>query len=213
MNSKMIPKKSKRETLQKFLPDGTVDTILNYFSHYKVKFKIVKPRKTKLGDFRALASGGIPEITVNGDLNQYSFLVTTVHEFAHLKTFLEHRFSVQPHGKEWKENFIELMLPILDLKVLPKDVENALIKSFTNMKASSCTDTNLYRALRNYDDLHPDEILLEQISKNSTFVLQNKSYKKGPLRRTRFLCEELESGKSYLINALATIKPIEIDGE
>jgi len=213
VNSKMIQKKSKRDTLQKYLPEGTVDAILDYFSLYKVKFKIVKPRKTKLGDFRALASGGIPEITVNGDLNKYSFLVTTVHEFAHLKTFLEHRFSVRAHGKEWKQNFVELMVPILDLKVLPKDVENALVQSFTNVKASSCTDRNLYRVLRNYDDFNPGEILLEQISKNSTFVLQNKRYRKGPLRRTRFLCEELESGKSYLINALATIKPIEIDGE
>lgn len=213
MNSKIIPKKSKKETLQKFLPDGTVDAILLYFSTYKVKFKIVKPRKTKLGDFRVSANGGTPEITVNGDLNKYSFLITTVHEFAHLKTFLEHRFNIQPHGKEWKRNFVELMVPILDLKVLPADIENALIKSFTNVKASSCTDTNLYRVLRKYDDLHPDEILLEQISKNSTFVLHNKSYKKGPLRRTRFLCEELESGKSYLINALATIKPIDTDGK
>ncbi len=210
MKPKINQKKSKKETLEKFLPDGTIDSILVFFSTYKVKFKIVKPRKTKLGDFRAFPNGETPEITVNGDLNKYSFLVTTVHEFAHLKTFLEHRFNAQPHGKEWKQNFVELMVPILDLKVLPQDVENALIQSFTNVKASSCTDKNLYRVLRNYDNLHPDEILLEQISKNSTFVLHNKSYKKGPLRRTRFLCEELESGKSYLINALATIKPVRI---
>lgn len=213
MNLKLRPKRTKREILQKYLPEGTIDVILLYFATYKVKFKVVKPRKTKLGDFRSVPNGGTPEITVNGDLNQYSFLVTTVHEFAHLKTFLEYKFSVQPHGKEWKKNFVELMIPVLDLKVLPKDVENALIQSFTNVKASSCTDANLYRVLRNYDDLNPGEILLEQISKNSTFVLQNKSYRKGPLRRTRFLCEELESGKSYLINALAIIKPIEIDGE
>jgi hypothetical protein len=37
-------------------------------------------------------------------------------------------------------------------------------------------------------------------------VLQGRSYRKGILRRTRFLCEDLENGKKYLINALANVK-------
>lgn len=211
MNGKIRTKLTQRQVLSKYLPEGTIDTILMYFTEYKVKFRIVKPRKTKLGDFRVGPQQSVPEITVNGDLNKYLFLVTTVHEFAHLKTYLDHRFSVSPHGKEWKQNFVNMMLPFLELNVLPKDIENALMQSFVQVKASSCTDIQLHRVLKKYDEFDSNEILLEQISKNSTFVLQNKVFKKGTLRRTRFLCEEIGTGKSFLINALAVVTPIEID--
>lgn len=204
-------KKKMELVLQKYLPEGTVPYTIDLLLKYPVKFRIVKPRKTKLGDFRTAPDQQIPEITINGDLNKYAFLVTTIHEIAHLKTWMKHKHQVNPHGKEWKQNFIDLMFPVVELNVLPKDVENALINSFTNVKTSSCTDQRLNRVLRNYDDFHGDEILLEEISKNSTFVLQNKVFRKGDLRRTRFLCQELESGKKYLINALATVKLIELN--
>lgn len=206
MNRSKNSKQSIKDVLIKYLPEGTENVVMSYFEQYKVRFKIVKPRKTKLGDFRVSPDSIIPEITVNGNLNKYSFLITTVHEFAHLKTYLEHKFRVSPHGKEWKDNFIQLMLPIIDLKVLPADITNALIQSFVNVKASSCTDVKLHRVLKNYDDFNSNEILLEELSKNSTFVLGNQVFQKGNLRRTRYLCEEIGTQKKYLINALAIVK-------
>ncbi len=206
MNRSKNSKQSIKDVLIKYLPEGTENVVISYFEQYKVRFKIVKPRKTKLGDFRVSPDSIIPEITVNGNLNKYSFLITTVHEFAHLKTYLEHKFRVSPHGKEWKDNFIQLMLPIIDLKVLPADITNALIQSFVNVKASSCTDVKLHRVLKNYDDFNSNEILLEELSKNSTFVLGNQVFQKGNLRRTRYLCEEIGTQKKYLINALAIVK-------
>lgn len=206
MNRSKNSKQSIKDVLIKYLPEGTENVVMSYFEQYKVRFKIVKPRKTKLGDFRVSPDSIIPEITVNGNLNKYSFLITTVHEFAHLKTYLEHKFRVSPHGKEWKDNFIQLMLPIIDLRVLPADITNALIQSFVNVKASSCTDVKLHRVLKNYDDFNSNEILLEELSKNSTFVLGNQVFQKGNLRRTRYLCEEIGTQKKYLINALAIVK-------
>ena len=120
---------------------------------------------------------------------------------------------MNPHGKEWKHNYVQLMLPFLDNQLLPKDVESALVRSFENVKASSCSDTHLHRVLRNYDKIDSDEILLEQLSKNVIFALQGRVFRKGMLRRTRFLCEDVENGKKYLISALATVKKIEEDGE
>lgn len=213
MNRSKNSKQSIKDVLIKYLPEGTENVVMSYFEQYKVRFKIVKPRKTKLGDFRVSPDSIIPEITVNGNLNKYSFLITTVHEFAHLKTYLEHKFRVSPHGKEWKDNFIQLMLPIIDLKVLPADITNALIQSFVNVKASSCTDVKLHRVLKNYDDFNSNEILLEELSKNSTFVLGNQVFQKGNLRRTRYLCEEIGTQKKYLINALAIVKLAENNEE
>lgn len=213
MTNKRASKLTQKEILSRYLPEGTIDPLMIYFSKYKVRFKIVKPRSTKLGDFRVRSKGETPEITVNGNLNPYSFLITTVHEFAHLKTYLEHSFRVSPHGNEWKQNFVALMFPFVELNILPKDIETALLKSFVNVKASSCTDIHLQRVLKSYDTIDSNEIILEQISKNSTFALQDKVFRKGVLRRTRFLCEELATGKNYLINALATVKPIEEHGK
>ncbi|NBR15742.1 MAG: sprT domain-containing protein, partial [Crocinitomicaceae bacterium] len=114
---------------------------------------------------------------------------------------------VNPHGEEWKNAFRELLIPVLDSKQLPKEVEKALWKSFTNTKASSCSDLNLSRALRQHDK--PSEaITLEQIPYQSTFSINGKLFKKGNLRRSRYLCTDLNSGKQYLVHALANIKLI-----
>jgi predicted SprT family Zn-dependent metalloprotease len=78
-------------------------------------------------------------ITVNGDLNPYSFLITTLHEFAHLHTYLKYGTRVAPHGEEWKNCYRKLLLPIIDSKKLPNDIEKVLMNSLISTKASSCT--------------------------------------------------------------------------
>ncbi|MFM7757709.1 MAG: hypothetical protein ACKO6J_02140, partial [Crocinitomicaceae bacterium] len=67
-------------TLQKFVPDGFQYHLAKLIVQGQVKFKIVNGRKTKLGDFRVSSSLELPVITVNGDLNKYSFLITALHE-------------------------------------------------------------------------------------------------------------------------------------
>jgi len=208
--SNLMDKTTKiKKVLTKYVPNETEDYLVSLFALYPVSFKIVAPRKTKLGDFRIISSTSIPQITVNGDLNEFAFLVTTIHEFAHLKTWMEHKNRVKPHGTEWKKNFIQLMLPIIELKILPKDVEIALINSFANMKASSCSDIQLNRTLKKYDKFAESEVTLEKLPKYANFTLGVRAYKKGELRRTRYLCTDLHSGKQYLIHKLATVEKIE----
>jgi hypothetical protein len=131
-----------------------------------------------------------------------------VHEFAHLNTYLEFGRSVAPHGNEWKNHYRKLLLPVLDKKILPKDIENALINSLINTKASSCADIPLMRVLKNYDQQNESHVFLENIEKNRRFILQEKEFIKGDLRRKRFLCEEINSKKKYLIHTLAEVIPI-----
>ena len=83
----MSKKKEKyRMVLSKYLPANFIEIVVELLVKHPVKFRVAKPRKTKLGDFRANRDG-LHQITVNGDLNPYSFLITTIHEFAHLVTF------------------------------------------------------------------------------------------------------------------------------
>ena len=179
---------------------------------HPVTFKIVKPRKTKLGDFRVNSRTEKPQITVNGDLNKYSFLITTLHEFAHLINFKENGPYVAAHGQEWKDIYSNLILPTIESKKLPEDIETALLNSLINVKASSCSDVNLNRTLIRYDEKNEEQDTLESLDKNSIFDLNGRLFRKGNLRRTRFYCTEIDSNKGYLVHGLAQVKEIK-DGK
>jgi hypothetical protein len=193
------------QSLARFLPVHFVEYVTDLFLASDVRFSIVRSRATKLGDFRAGFNGEKHRITVNGDLNPYSFLVTTLHEFAHLRTFNLHGTRVLPHGEEWKREFRKLLLPVIDSKELPTELEKALVNSLTNMKASSCTDHNLSRVLMTFDKPSPDKTILEDLPPDSAFLLNGREFIKGPLRRKRYVCREVSSNKSYLVSSLAQV--------
>lgn len=197
-----------RTNFKKFVPEEFVELIVELLIAHPIKFKIVPPRKTKLGDFRYGSKLEKPEITINGNLNPYAFLITTLHEFAHLHTFLEYGNTVSPHGKEWKNSYQKLLLPIIESRKLPQDIEKVLMNSLINVKASSCSDINLSRVLKNYDEAKEGVKLVEELPKNAIFVLNGREYIKGDLRRKRYLCTEMISKRQYLVNALAEVIPI-----
>src|SRR6056297_446010 len=99
-----------RKTLQKYLPERAVTPVMGMIKAYQIQLKIVNQRQSKHGDYR-LKSDGFHQITVNSNLNKYRFLITTVHEVAHLLAFKTYGFSILPHGVEWKRTFQKLMLP------------------------------------------------------------------------------------------------------
>ena len=210
MKNPIIRKREKvLEGFKKFLPSGFEEIVVDLFLESPVKFKIVPPRKTKLGDFSVGLGREKPQITINGDLNPYSFLITTLHEFAHLHTFQQYGNRVNPHGEEWKTNFRKLLVPVINSGKLPKDIEITLVNSLISLKASSCTDLKLSRVLKKYDEIKEGFQILENLHKNSIFVLNGRQFIKGELRRKRFLCQESISKKMYLVNALAEVQPIE----
>ena len=205
----MESKKARYERiLQRYLPDPFVEMVIDLLLEHTVQFKIVKPRKTKLGDFRSQNKHGKAQITINGDLNPYSFLVTTLHEFAHLTVYLEFGHRVSPHGKEWKLHYTRLLLPVIDHPDTPEVLRAALMRSTTNMKASSCTDQQLQRTLHTFDSRNDNLTPLEKLPKNSTFALNGKTFEKGILRRTRYLCTDVNSKRQYLVSALAHVEHI-----
>ncbi len=205
---------SRQERLEKqlkpYLPEGFASMITALLLKHPVRFAITPPRSTKLGDYRAPGPGEKHHrISVNGDLNPYSFLVTTLHEFAHLETYIRFGNRVKPHGEEWKQVYRELLWPAISTGKLPQPIEHALMRSLTNTKASSCSDTQLSRVLRRYDPEDKRETALEELPKNATFALQGRHFRKGELRRTRYICEEIASRRNFLIHALAAVHHIE----
>lgn len=195
------------KVLRKYIPEEYVSYVVDLLIQHPVQFRVSKPRKTKLGDFRAERSG-LHKITVNGDLNPYSFLVTTIHEFAHLVTFNEHGPYVKPHGKEWQNTYSRMLYPVVEMGHLPEDVATAIERSLLNVKASSTSDQKLHRVLMKYDKPQEGMVTLESLPTDCVFELGGKTYRKGNLRRTRFVCTNTKNYRKYLISALAQVKRI-----
>lgn len=192
-----------------FLPKETSIYIAEFLIVKVVHFTVSKKRKTKLGDYRHPYKGSPHKISVNGDLNRYSFLITTLHEMAHLTTFEQYGHHAKPHGEEWKNEFKKISEPILAKQVLPTDVTLALNNYLKNAKASSCSDDRLYRVLKRYDKRVG--IHLEELKTGAIFKLNGKTFVKGKKLRSRFECDELSSRKKYRVLGLAEVVEITAD--
>lgn len=195
----------KKDILQKYLPKESVCLVIDLTERYPCHLKIVNKRKSKHGDFKRFRDGKV-QITINNDLNPYRFLLTLVHEFAHLVTFKEHK-SVKPHGEEWKRNFKMLMLPFLSPIVFPDEILSLLAKHLINPKASSDADINLALAFRSYDQV-TDKTLIFEIPDKSKFQYRNKTFVKGKKRRTRYECVEILTHRKYIFHPHAEVELI-----
>lgn len=192
------------------MPEAAAPIVSQWILETGCRFRVAKSRSTKLGDYRAPFQGKTHQISVNHDLNPYAFLITTVHEFAHLKTWTQHKDRVKPHGREWKNNFKELMTPFFKLQILPHDVTISLLQYMDNPAASSCTDLNLYRTLKKYDQGANDVITVESVPTDSIFSIKNgRVFQKKEKLRKRFKCIELSTGRLYLFHPIAEVFPVQ----
>jgi predicted SprT family Zn-dependent metalloprotease len=193
--------------LQDYLPEGSFDEVVFYLQQYKVHLTISRQRQSILGDYRHAHSTKNHRISVNGNLNKYSFLITLLHELAHLFTFEKYGNKVQSHGREWKDEFSKILARFLSKKIFPADIQKALLNTLQNPAASSCGDEKLLRVLHNYDEKEPGVYFVEQIPEGATFVIKgDRVFKKGEKIRKRFKCVEIKTGKYYLFSAVYEVK-------
>lgn len=193
--------------LAKYLPERAVDPVFELIKTHGVYLKIVSERVTRHGDYRRLPNGQ-HQITVNSNLNKYRFLITTVHEIAHLVAFQKYGRYIKPHGKEWKFTFQHLMLPFITPEIFPADLLPILAKHFKNPKASSDTDAHLSVALKSYDP-KDDKNYIFEIPLGSVFRIHNgKVFQKGQKRVKRYECKEISTGRIYIFQPNAKIELI-----
>ncbi|QBR12715.1 sprT domain-containing protein [Sphingobacterium sp. CZ-2] len=196
--------------LSKYIPEAAAPIISQWINDTACRFKVTKSRSSKLGDYRSPFKNEPHQITINHDLNPFSFLITTVHEFAHLKTWQNHKNKVRPHGTEWKNNFKGLMDPFIRLNLFPADVTSALVKYMNNPAASSCTDLNLYKTLKNYDSKREEIVTIDTLEFQQYFSIKSgRIFQKQEKLRKRYKCLEVSSQRIYLFHPIAEVFPIE----
>src|SRR5688572_17327409 len=132
----------KKETplymLEHFLPERTFEMVAPYFKSHTIHLTLTHERKSVLGDYRQ-PTKEYPHhrISLNINLNKYSFLITLIHEIAHLLTWVHFKDDAPPHGKEWKTQFRHMLIPFIGKGIFPGDVERALLAYIRNPAAST----------------------------------------------------------------------------
>ena len=206
MSKKQVP----IHALAAYLPDNCCDEVLEELHRYKVHLTITRHRQSILGDYRHAFKDKAHRISVNGNLNKFSFLITLLHELAHLYTFEKYGNRVSPHGIEWKSFFSEILSVFVKKKIFPADIESALNKTLKNPAASSCGDEQLLRVLRNYDAKKDNHCLIEQLPIGTQFVIKgNRKFIKESKVRSRYKCLEIDTKKYYLFHGLYEVQLLE----
>ncbi|MBR2647602.1 MAG: SprT-like domain-containing protein [Sediminibacterium sp.] len=196
------------QELSKFLPEGSFDPVVQYLHQYKVHLTVSKARKSVLGDYRHAIQGNNHRISVNGNLNVYEFLITLLHELAHLLTFEQYGPRVAAHGKEWKTCYSRLLSHFISLQIFPPDIEKELKISMKAPAATANGEVALMQVLRAYNKNAPSgKTLLSNLPEGALFKLDSgKIFRKGQLRRKRYECIELRTGAVYTVSGLAEVQ-------
>ena len=196
------------QALANYLPEGAFEPVVQLIHQYKVHLTVTRARKSVLGDYRHPFMGSNHKITVNGNLNQYEFLITLLHELAHLLCFEQHRNRVEAHGKEWKNIYGSLLKAFIDLDLFPDDITKSLKKTLLNPAATANGETALLLVLRRYNPLKKaGVVVLAHLADGTLFKeIKGRTFRNIKLRRKRIECIEIATGNIYLFSALSEVE-------
>ena len=184
------------------VPPNSVKILQCWIDELDAKVIISSPRKTKLGDFKFRYNRFI--VSVNNNLNPYSFLITLTHELAHAFVYKEYKNKVKPHGKIWQLTFKSLMLNFLTPDYFPEDILRILSHHMLCPKASTFSDLELIQVLKKYDKI--TLLTISDLSEGELFKTPNgKSFVKGQRLRKRYKCFEYKTNKVYLFHPFAEV--------
>lgn len=200
------------QALANYLPEGAFEPVVQLIHQYKVHLTVTRARKSVLGDYRHPFMGSNHKITVNGNLNPYEFLITLLHELAHLLCFEQHRNRVEAHGKEWKNIYGNLLGAFIALDLFPSDITKSLKKTLLNPAATANGETALLLVLRRYDKIKKQgHAFIADIPVGTIFEsLNGRIFKRGAKRRIRIECTELSTGNIYSFSALTEVKVVTV---
>jgi hypothetical protein len=194
------------------VPPAAIDHVVRALGGLRVELRVVRPRRSKLGDHRPprLPLRPAHRITVNADLNPWAFLTTLLHEVAHAATWERHasrRRRVRPHGPEWQREFAGVLVPLLEARVFPDELATAVTRSLASPAAATCSDRGLLLALARYDRTAEGRVRVEDLAEGAWFRVDGRHvFRAGRLVRTRRRCFEAGTNDEYRVHGLLAVE-------
>lgn len=166
---------------------------------HPVIIRVSASRKSKYGDFRSFPGNRKDSISVNGNLIEPAFMLTLIHELAHKITWDEFKRSVEPHGREWKNNMRLLLLKFLELEVFPTNLASAIKFHLNDWKAVTIRMKEVYEVLMQLEG--KDMIELDSLSIGESFLTEDgKSFFKEENLRKYVICLSRDNNKRYRVH-------------
>jgi hypothetical protein len=155
--------------------------------------------------------GANHRISINGNLNQYEFLITLLHELGHLLCYEQYRNRVDAHGKEWKYLYGLLLADFIQRDIFPIDIKKSLKKTILNPAATANGETALLLVLRKYDVSKKEGMaFLAHLPDGVIFETEKgKRFQKIKKRRIRIECVELNTGHIYSFSGLSEVRVVQ----
>lgn len=193
--------------LREKLPDQSAEEAVALLQELECNFRFASPRKTKLGDFKP-GRGRAPHcISVNGDLHPILFLITFIHELAHLKVHLDHGRHREPHGNIWKNTYRDMLAPFVREDIfgdLLDEAKEHLRKAPAGWRRSGPLHQLLPEAPQ-----FEGATTLSSFKEGDQFMIPGgRIFKLGQKRRTRYRCTDMGNGKDYLVHQDTPAIPI-----
>lgn len=187
--------------LEARIPASTVAFVVDLLLCQPVQVIVTPPRRTRLGSYMApLPSRPWHRITVNADLNPFAFLVTLLHEIAHMQAFRAASRRIAPHGREWKRAFGKLLSELVRDPALPSDFTAVINDMLADPRASSCGDPALTAVLSRYDAQSNPQPRVDELPVGSTFRLgSGRVFRHKRRLRTWHLCEEVHTRQTFRV--------------
>lgn len=191
--------------LLKYLPDGTLPFLKQWFADYAIHFKITRDRHSKLGDYRKLKDHS-HQITINSTLEPELFFFVLTHELAHLIAFDRYGFRIAPHGEQWKNTFRIMLLE--SLEAYNEELRPIIFRFSKSPKANFMSGTEIVRYFRKetYED---GEYSVEDLASGEEFLYRSHRYLLKQKRKKNYLCRNLSNGKEYLFSPLVKVRKIQ----
>lgn len=198
------------KSLQPFLPEGTAAIYCRQIAGIRsINFKLTRERTSKHGDYRNHVSKWRHQISINVTLSPYHFLVTLLHETAHLFVHERYRNHGDPHGPRWKAAFSEVIQPWIVQGILPPKLAFALENHIRKGYATTTGDAGLLAVFRELESVGQSIITLDSLPPGTVFELQGHFFRKGEKMRTFYRCYSLTGKKEYRVRGTAEVTPFD----
>ncbi len=192
------------------------DHALLYFSQLlenkTVVIRQVNVRKSKYGDFRYFRNKPTPVITVNKQMSSDALTFILAHEISHFLVYSQFGRISEPHGQQWKNVFSKILVSLVQMSCFSKECQDELCKFSRTPRATVSRGSELFNQLFPSDELSAGMLSLESLTNGELFQIPGhlNVFKKGALRRTRYVCLCMKTRKQYLFSRNLKVNTLNI---